>query len=291
MKTEAISFMEWQKHFGNDEACAQYLMTQRWPNGFQCPRCGHDHGYLIQSRRQYECAQCRYHASVTAGTVFHSTNLPLTKWFWAIYLMTSDKGGISAMRLSKLLDVSWPTARSMLTKLRTAMAHRDSVYRLTELIELDDALVGGKRSGKRGRGAEVKTSVLVACEAHDGHAGYLAMQAVAAVTGKTVSDFARHRLSPDCRVRTDALHALNGLGEDFAHSARKTPPEQASTWLPWVHIAIANLKRFLLGTFHGVSAKYLQEYLNEFCYRFNRRHWEPQLPLRLLHLRIDHTPV
>jgi len=271
MKTEAISFMEWQKRFGNDEACTQYLMVQRWPNGFQCPRCGHDHGYLIQSRRQYECAQCRYQASVTAGTVFHSTNLPLTKWFWAIYLMTSDKGGISAMRLSKLLDVSWPTARAMLQKLRTAMAHRDSVYRLSELVELDDALVGGKRPGKRGRGAEGKTAVLVACEARDGHA--------------------RHHLSPDSRVRTDALAALNTLGEDFAHSARKTPPQEASKWLPWVHIAIANLKRFLLGTFHGVSATYLQEYLNEFCYRFNRRHWEPQLPLRLLHLCIDHTPV
>lgn len=291
MKTEAISFMEWQKRFGSNEACMHYLAQQRWSEGFQCPRCGHDHGYLIQPRCLYECAQCRYQASVTAGTVFHSTNLPLTKWFWAIYLMTSDKGGISAMRLSKLLDVSWPTARAMLQKLRTAMAHRDSLYRLTERVELDDALVGGKRPGKRGRGAAGKTAVLVACEAHDGRAGYLAMQAVAGVTGKTVSDFARHRLSPDSRIRTDALHALNTLGEEFVHQARKTPPEQASAWLPWVHIAIANLKRFLLGTFHGVSAKYLQEYLDEFCYRFNRRHWEPQLPLRLLHLCIDHSPI
>ena len=206
--------------------------------------------------------------------------------------MTSDKGGISAMRLSKLLDVSWPTARTMLQKLRAAMAHRDSLYRLTELVELDDALVAGKRPGKRGRGAEGKTSVLVACESRDGgHAGYLAMQAVGSVTGNAVSDFARHHLGPDCRIRTDALPALNSLGEDFAHHARKTPPEQASTWLPLVHIAIANLKRFLQGTFHGVSGKYLQEYLDEFCYRFNRRHWEQQLPLRLLHLCIDHMPI
>jgi transposase-like protein len=291
MKTAEISFFEWQKRFPTEEACAHYLVEQRWPRGFQCPRCGHERGYLIKGRGLYECTQCAYQSSVTAGTLFHSTNLPLTKWFWAIYLMVSDKGGISALRLSKLLEVSWPTARNMLKKLRTAMAHRDSVYRLSELVEFDDALVGGKRPGKRGRGAEGKTAVLVACEDEGLRAGYLAMEVAATVTGATVSDFAKRRLVPEIAVCTDALPALNTLGEHYAHVPRVTPPEQASTWLPWVHIAIANLKRFLLGTFHGVSAKYLQEYLDEFCYRFNRRTWEKQLPLRLLNLCVDHTPV
>ncbi len=291
MKTAEMSFFDWQKRFSTDQTCAQYLAEQRWPNGFQCPRCGHDHGHSLHCRALYECAQCKHQTSVTAGTIFHSTNLPLTKWFWAIYWVASDKGGISALRLSKLLEVSWPTARNMLRKLRSAMADRDSLYRLSEWVEVDDALVGGKRAGKRGRGAEGKAPVLVACENEGQRAGYLAMKAVSGVSKATVSDFAQRQLMPDSVVYTDGLAALTVLDKDYVHAARVTPPDQASTWLPWVHIAISNLKRFLLGTFHGVSATHLQEYLDEFCYRFNRRVWEKQLPLRLLNACIAHLPA
>ena len=175
MKMEKTDLLDWQRRYGTEDACAAALQQQRWPDGFVCPRCGHDQGYFIASRRVHECAQCRHHASLTAGTLFHSTNLPLTKWFWAIYLSASDKGGISALRLSKQIGVSWPTASHMLRKIRTAMGHRDSVYRLTELIEVDDALVGGRRSGgKRGRGAEGKTPVLVAVENRGERAGFVA---------------------------------------------------------------------------------------------------------------------
>ena len=144
------------ERYGTEEACAQALTQQRWPEGFRCPRCGHDHGYVISTRHSYECSKCHYQTSLTAGTLFHSTNLSLTKWFWAIYLSASDKGGISAVRLSKQIQVSWVTACRILRKIRIAMGHRDSIYRLHDLIEIDDALVGGRRSGKRGRGAEGK---------------------------------------------------------------------------------------------------------------------------------------
>lgn len=292
MKTTTTNLMDWQKRFGTEEVCAEALARQRWPEGFRCPRCGNDHGYFITTRHTYECTHCHYQASLTAGTLFHSTNLPLTKWFWAIYLSASDKGGISALRLTKQIGVSWLTASRMLRKIRLAMGHRDSVYRLHDLIEIDDAFIGGRRSGgKRGRGAEGKTPILVAIENRGKAAGFIAMQQVSAVTRETVAQFVKRHIPLSQLVRTDALASLVEVGKTQHHAARVTPPDKAGEWLPWVHIAIGNLKAFLLGTYHGVSSKYLQEYLNEFCYRFNRRHWESELPLRLLDACLTHTQV
>jgi transposase-like protein len=291
MKAKAISFYEWQKQFSTHEKCLKHIAELRWPNGFQCPHCGHDHGYYINTRAHFECAQCHKNTSVTSGTLFHATKLPLTKWFWAIYWVASDKGGISALRLSKLIGVNWRSAYLLLKKLRNSMGHRDSIYRLSDIIELDDAFVGGKKPGKRGRGAEGKASVLIACENREDKAGFIAMEVIDSVSKKNIEDFAKRRIKAQQTVRTDAYPSNNGLEACVTHIAKITPPEEATEWLPWVHIAIANLKRFLLGTFHGTSKTYLQEYLNEFCYRFNRRFWENEIPNRLLRLCIDHRPL
>jgi transposase-like protein len=194
--------------------------------------------------------------------------------------------------LSKHLGVSWPTARSMLKKIRTAMVHRDSLYRLVdELIELDDTYVGGKKSGKRGRGAKGKKPILVAVEHKAKTAGFVAMKAVESVSGKEIKSFLEHHLNHGQKVRTDAFPAMNIIEESHQHEKKITPPKEVSTWLPLVHIVIGNMKTFLNGTFHGVTQKYLQEYLDEFCYRFNRRFWEPELPLRLLNACLSHAPV
>ena len=291
MKMPQVSLLEWQKKFGTEKACADAIARYRWSNGFMCPKCGHDTAWFTKSRKIYQCTKCKSQTSVTTGTLFHSTNLPLVKWFWAIYLIASDKGGISALRLSKQLGVSWPTARNILKKIRTAMAHRDSIYRLQDIIEFDDTYVGGKRSGKRGRGAGGKKSVLVAVEKRGPKAGYMAMKAVPNVSGKSIRNFLDHHLKRGQTVRTDALPAMNSVQETQKHMARITPPEQAPKWLPMVHIMIGNMKKFLNGTYHGVSGKYLQEYLDEFCYRFNRRFWECELPLRLLNACLSHAPV
>jgi transposase-like protein len=228
---------------------------------------------------------------MTADTLFHSTKVPLVKWFWAIYLMASDKGGVSALRVAKHVGVSWITARNMLRKIRKAMADRDSIYRLDNLIEFDDTIVGGKRAGKRGRGAAGKRPVLVAVETREKGAGFVALQAVDSVSKVTVRQFLAKHLKDGQTVKTDALPALNAVGETQDHQKKVTPPEQASVWLPMVHITIGNLKTFINGTFHGVSSNCLQEYLDEFCYRFNRRFWEPQLPLRLLNACLAHVPI
>jgi len=292
MKMPRISLIEWQKRYGTEKACAATLAKYRWPQGFICPKCGHDSSWYITTRKVYQCSKCQHQVSVTAGTLFHSTNLPLVKWFWAIYLMASDKGGISALRLSKHIGVSWPTARNMLKKIRTAMAHRDSIYRLfDELIELDDTYVGGKKPGKRGRGAKGKKPILVAVEHKGKTAGFVAMKAVEAVSGKEIKHFLERHLNNGQKVRTDALPAMNIVKESHQHDKKVTPPEETSSWLPLVHIVIGNMKTFLNGTFHGVTHRYLQEYLDDFCYRFNRRFWESELPHRLLNACLSHAPV
>ncbi len=169
MKVAEISFFEWQNRFQTEQNCHDYLLELKWPNGFICPRCGHEHANFIRTRQIYQCGACMHQTSVKAGTLFHRSHLSLQKWFWAIYFVGSDKGSISAVRLSKLIEVNWRTARSILKKLRKAMGHKDSLYFLQGLIEVDDAFVGGKRSGKRGRGAEGKTPVLIACESVTTH--------------------------------------------------------------------------------------------------------------------------
>lgn len=171
------------------------------------------------------------------------------------------------------------------------MGHRDSLYQLSGTIEIDDALVGDKRKGKRGRSAEGKTPVLVAVEHKGESAGFIAMQAVNSICHNNVEKFVARHLMIQQKVHTDALPALNIIDKTQQHEAWVTPSKLVDEWLPWGHIAIGNLKAFLLVTFHGVSGKYLQEYLSEFCYRFNRRQMEREITNRLLNLVIIHTPV
>jgi hypothetical protein len=171
------------------------------------------------------------------------------------------------------------------------MAHRDSIYRLENLIECDDAFVGGKKAGKRGRGAAGKKPVLLAVERWENHAGFMAAEAVEAITKSSVQAFLLRHIKPGQNIRTDAFPALNVVAKDHSHEKKITPPEEAAEWLPLVHTVIGNLKTFLNGTFHGVTSKYLQEYVDEFCYRFNRRFWEDELPMRLLNACLSHCPA
>ncbi|MDX2368301.1 MAG: IS1595 family transposase [Colwellia sp.] len=291
MKMPEASFLSWQRQFGTDKECTAYLNHLKWPNGFICPACGYDKAINLRCKNLAECSYCHKQISVTSGTLFHGTHIPLLKWFWAIYFVGSDKGSISALRLSKLIEVNWRTARLILSKLRRAMGHRDTLYRLSGTIELDDALVGGKHKGKRGRGALGKTNVIIACESKGKKAGFIAMETVNSINHTTVENFIKKRLLNGQNVHSDGLYALNITGNTQNHEARVTPAELVDEWLPWVHIAIGNLKAFLLGTYHGVTGKYLQEYIDEFCYRFNRRFVEKELPNRLLNLAIIHAPI
>lgn len=139
----------------------QYLSSRRWPNGFSCPKCGHDRSYLLSVRRLYECKKCRYQTSVIAGTVFHASKVSLTKWFWAIYWISSSKDEMSALQLSQLIGVSWRTARVMIGKLRAAVGSPSCLYRMNTVVELDAALIES-RVKVPARAARSKAKILIA---------------------------------------------------------------------------------------------------------------------------------
>ena len=150
---KAMSFAQFLKRFPNEKTCAEYLYHVRWPNGFVCPVCGHRHCYALNRPGRYQCAKCRHQTSLTANTVMHRTHLPLTKWFWAIYLVACDKRGISALTLAGKISVSYETAWYLLCRIRKAMEARDAQYTLGGIIEFDDSYFGAKIKGKGGRGA------------------------------------------------------------------------------------------------------------------------------------------
>lgn len=143
--------------YGSEEQCRGALKQWRWPNGFICPECGATKSSFLAPRRLYQCAECGRQTSVTAGTIFHRTKLPLTTWFRAMYLMTQSKNGVSAMELMRRLDVNYDTAWKLKHKLAQVMLEREATRRLDERVEVDDAYLGGERPGKPGRGAEGKT--------------------------------------------------------------------------------------------------------------------------------------
>ena len=277
-----ISFFEFQERFQAEEDCFQYLKKLRWPDGFVCPKCGHTKAYFAKTRKVFQCISCRHQTSVTAHTIFHRTHVPLKKWFWAIFLVGTDKRGCSAKRLEKLIGVHYETAWLMIHKIRKAMKDRDSFYKLNHFIEMDDSYFGGSASGKRGRGATNKSIVVVAVENRGYAAGYAAMEVVESMHSKYLKDFAFRHIEYDQTIKTDDYPSYNVLDEAFHHLGDIVKPQEAMEKLPWVHILIGNVKSFIRGTYHGVSHKHLQSYLNEFCYRFNRRFNEFQITDRLL---------
>jgi transposase-like protein len=289
-----MTVSQFRSRFGDEVLCGEHLAAQRWPNGFVCPRCGgRSRGYMA-SRRVHECAGCGYQSSVTAGTIFHKTRTPLTSWFWAIYRMSQDKKGISALQLSKEIGVSYPTAWLMQHKIRKAMADRDRGYRLQGLIEVDEGYVGGAEQGEaqKGRGAKSKSVVAVAVErlapGQEGEKpipGFAALAVVPNAAASSLHGFLQANVQPGSRVLSDGWRGYQGLEQQgFQHTA--TPlhgdPETAHRLFPWVHITLSNLKRFLLGTHHKVEPQHLQRYVAEFNYRLNRRTMETNLFHRLV---------
>ena len=147
-KKKELSFSRFLKRFSTEKACADYLYQIKWPEGFVCPKCGCREHYPVQGYGRYQCKHCRHQTSLTANTVMHRTHLPLTKWFWAIYLVACDKRGISALALSGKIEVCYETAWYMLRRIRGAMEMRDQQYYLEGIVEFDDSYFGAKIKGK-----------------------------------------------------------------------------------------------------------------------------------------------
>lgn len=292
---------EFQRQFATEEACQEYLAMCRWPDGFACPRCGHDRAYTVTKRRQWECVSCKHQVSLTSGTVLHRTKTPLTAWFWAAYQMTTDKRGISALLIQRQLGIKrYETAWMMLHKLRRAMVN-EAREPLHGEVEIDDTWIGGPQPGLRGirqlKGRRA-TLVVVAVEKRGANrSGRLRMAVIPDFKSTTFVDFAKQNVAPGSTIYTDGLKSFEKLSKKSYHHVARSQPHRtelrkgAESAVPLVDRAIGNLQQWLVGTHHGVSREQLQIYLDEFVFRHNRRGKPAAAFQTLLGLGTAHKPT
>lgn len=265
---------ELETRFSTEAACHEYLIALRWPEGFVCPRCG---GFKMWTtkRNLLVCADCEYQVSVTAGTIFQDTRKPLTMWFRAIWWVTSQKTGASALGLQRILGLgSYKTAWAWLHKLRRAMVRpgRDS---LSGRVEVDEAYWGSPEEGLHGRKIESKAIIAVAAEEDGRGIGRIRMRRIQDASGESLHPFIMACISPGSVVHTDGWPAYQGIDKlGYKHDVTviKKRKETASELMPRVHRVVSLLKRWLMGTHQGaISNEHLDYYLDEFTFRFNRR--------------------
>lgn len=277
--TSPATLDEFYRTFPTERRCWEALRRLRWPDGFRCPRCEGRKAHRLRARGLWQCGSCRYQASLTAGTPFHGTRVPLRTWFLAMFFVARHKQGISALQFQRDAGLgSYKTAWMLLHKVRSTLAH-NPLFRLKGDVEVDETYIGGYRPGWNGRGAG-KAGVAVAVERRKKTAGSMRLAQIPNATRVVLNEFVETSIHAEkSRVFTDAwgsYKALTKLGIDH-RPTKGGHGRQALDILPWAHAAFGNLKTWLRGTFHGVSHKYLRRYLAEFVYRFNRRWREGEL--------------
>jgi transposase-like protein/ribosomal protein L37AE/L43A len=265
------TLQELEARFSTDEACRRYLFNLRWPQRFVCPTCGGRAAWPMK-RGLWLCAGCRHQTSVTAGTIFQDTHKPLTLWFRAMWHVTSQKNGVSALGLQRVLGLgSYRTAWAILHKLRRAMV-RPGRDRLKGIVEVDETYWGGEEEGVVGRLTQDKAMIVVAAEQDGSNIGRIRLRRVSDLTKDSLHGFIGDFVEPGSTIRTDGLPTYLGL-EGFAHDRqiqRRQP--DGEHLLPRVHRVVSLLKRWMMGTHQGAIAQdYLDYYLDEFTFRFNRR--------------------
>lgn len=286
---QGLSMPQFLKDFGTEAQCEQALESTRWPEGFGCPRCAGKAHYVLRDgpRKVFQCLTCRHQASLIAGTMFQGTKLPLTTWFLAIYLISQAKTGLSALALKRQLGVSYPTAWLIHHKLMQAMADREHRYVLAGSVQVDDAYLGGERTGgKVGRGSENKVPFIAAVSlTEDGRPLRVRLTPVPGFTLKAVAAWAKEHLAPTSAVYSDGLACFAAVTEAGCTHQPTVMAGRKPNAVPefkWINTVLGNLKTSLSGAYHAFDfRKYAARYLAAFCYRFNRR-----FDLRTLHQRL-----
>jgi len=267
---------EFQQQFSIEQACWEYLWQSRWPEGFKCSYCSCNQSWWISKRHLYECKQCGHQFYPTAGTIMHKTHFPIQDWFWSAYLVSTHTPGMSAKQLQRQMGCTYKTAWFVLYRLRQSMIN-DARTPLHGRIEADETIIGGPVKGIRGRGATscaTKTLVFGAVEvvvfinkrgASCEKAGRLRLSMTEQADGKSIKNFLVTHVEKGSTICTDGWRGYSKTAlKEYCHH---TNPDTARH----IHRAFGNLKTWLNGTYHGVSPKYLQTYLHEFVFRFNRR--------------------
>jgi len=276
-KDYPVTYQEFLEWFADEPSCRRYLARCRWPDGFICSRCGVKAEPWTTGRGYLHCRKCGSEVSVTAGTIFERTRMPLRTWFAAMWFVTSQKDGASALGLKRVLGLgSYQTAWTWLHKLRQAMV-RPGRDQLCGRVEVDETYVGGSDvGGKRGRGSERKNVVVIAIEVLSPYGfGRVRMRQIPDVSGSSLVSFVRDIAEKGSAIQTDGWGGYNELSKcGYQHEKviLSSNEDPAHISMPGVHRIASLLKRWLLSTHQGsVSSKHLDYYLDEYTFRFNRR--------------------
>jgi transposase-like protein/predicted RNA-binding Zn-ribbon protein involved in translation (DUF1610 family) len=297
-----MNLLNFIKEFPDEESCKLKFKEIRDKQGVVCPHCGGKDHYWKSDKWQYECKKCHFRTTLRSGTIMHGSKLPFRYWFVAMHLITSTKKSFSSQEIQRQLGHKrYQPIWTMMHKLRDAMGNRDGQYTLSGSIELDEGFFSTEISAenkdkplKRGRGSQKKSKVLVMAESKEVEGkttkkgkprkvGFLKMQVIDDLKSETITPIVEQFVSKDAELLTDDSTSYVDLKDKVAkHSSQVIPKKLIGEKLPWVHVTISNAKRILLNTYHDIKPEYLQSYLNEFCYKFNRRYYGEALFERLL---------
>jgi predicted RNA-binding Zn-ribbon protein involved in translation (DUF1610 family) len=310
MARRYASVLEFQRRFPDEASCALFLFERRWPDGFTCPECGETRSSLLRSRAYtYECAACGRQTSVTAGAIMHRTKLPLTTWFWAAHLMATHSNGMSAQQLMGQLGLgSYKTAWLLAQKLRRAMVdpNRDPLEGVVEVdqtempFRADDGSDTSLKTGKiivigavevidRTTGKAQRPKAL-GQKYLDTLSGRIRLAAIPGNHAPHFHAFVRANIAPGATLVTDGHASYSGI-PGYRHDPRVVGNMAAHIPLRWIHRVFALLKRWSLGTYHGLRRQHIDAYLNEFVFRYNRRFYRHVSLEAVLGLAADHSSL
>lgn len=296
-----MKLFEFSQRFPDEASCEAYLKEQREKSGFVCKKCGQRKHYWDSYHKCWRCSGCRHETTLTADTVMHNSKLPLLYWFKAIHLLTSTKNTFSASEMQRQLGHKrYQPIWEMMHKLRDVMGKRDSRYTLFGNIEVDEGFFSTEVPDdqkdeplKRGAGSQAKTKVLVMAESTEvsnpkkgqkpKRVGHIKMVVIADSKKETINPAAGSAIDKDSAVVSDGTKSHADFPKMFSqYAGRVIAPGDVGKVLPWVHIAISNAKSLMRNIYHGIKPEFLQQYLNEFCYKFNRRYFGDKLFDRLM---------
>jgi predicted RNA-binding Zn-ribbon protein involved in translation (DUF1610 family)/transposase-like protein len=297
-----MNLIKFSEQYPDEQSCKDKIKELRDKNGVRCAKCGCRKHYWKKDKEMYECSACGFRTSLKSGTVMHKSKLPYRYWLLAFHLVTATKKGFSSKEIQRQLGHKrYQPIWCMVHKIRACMGSRDDGYTLCDTLELDEGFFSVEvpmdkkdEPQKRGRGSQSKAKVLVMVESAPDmeqpdkgkgrKVGYLKMKVISDLKSETVTGQVKRHVSSGTCLDTDDSTSYVGLKDTVAEHrpVKVDDKKQVGKVFPWVHIAISNAKRWLLANHHDIKREYLQLYLNEFCYRFNRRYFGEALFDRLM---------
>lgn len=302
-----MKFRDFYQKFKDEDACKSYIKQIREQEGVVCKKCsGKDH-YWKNDKEVWECKSCHFRTSLRNGTVMEGSKLPFSYWLAGMQFLTATKKSFSAKYIQEELGHKrYEPIWAMLHKLRMVMGHRDKLYQLTDYVEMDEGFFEsadknkGEEGNKRGRGSKKQVKVLVSAESKEvpdsksdkkRSVGHIKMTVMDNLGSEAINRQVEKEVNKDSTVITDGWRGYNHLSDKVKQHVKliAETPKETGKLFPWVHTAISNSKKMFLGIFHRIDSPYMQNYLNEFCYKFNRRYFKDKIFDRLVIASISNT--